>query len=182
MLLTPFRLISRVVHRFRAEKCAQTASALAFTTVLGLVPMIAGAVALISILPFGSGLGEAVQKFLLANLLPDKAGIVIAKYVSQFATKAVRLTWLGALTLGVTAVIQMLTIEHAFNMIWRIRSPRPLLKRIALHIAALLLGPLIFGATLSVSSRLGARCVGTWRRYPSGATAVPRVVPGLENW
>jgi len=160
MLLTPFRLISRVVHRFRTEKCAQTASALAFTTVLGLVPMIAGAVALISILPFGSGLGDAVQKFLLANLLPDKAGIVIAKYVSQFATKAVRLTWLGALTLGVTAVIQMLTIEHTFNMIWRIRTPRPLIKRIALHIAALLIGPLVFGATLVLITYLVTTSLG----------------------
>ena len=61
MLLTPFRLIGRVVHRYRVEKCGQTAAALAFTTVLGLVPMIAGAVALISILPFGSGLGTLAQ-------------------------------------------------------------------------------------------------------------------------
>lgn len=148
MLLTPFRLIGRVVHRYRVEKCGQTAAALAFTTVLGLVPMIAGAVALISILPFGSGLGTAVQKFLLANLLPDKAGVVIAKYVTQFATKAERLTWIGVVTLAATALLQMQTIEKTFNMIWRIRSPRPLLKRIVLHITALLLGPVVFGIAL----------------------------------
>lgn len=148
MLLTPFRLVSRVVHRYRAERCGQTAAALAFTTILGLVPMMAGAVALISILPFGSGLGAAVQKFLLANLLPDKAGVVIAKYVSQFASKAVRLTWIGALTLAATALMQMLTIERTFNMIWRIRTPRPLLKRLVLHATALLMGPVVLGVAL----------------------------------
>ncbi|MDE2598887.1 MAG: YihY family inner membrane protein [Rhodocyclaceae bacterium] len=148
MLLTPIRLVSRVVHRYRTERCGQTAAALAFTTVLGLVPMVAGAVALISILPFGSGLGAAVQKFLLANLLPDKAGIVITKYVTQFASKAVRLTWIGALTLAVTAMLQMLTIERTFNMIWRIRIPRPLYKRILLHATALLMGPVVFGIAL----------------------------------
>lgn len=160
MLLTPFRLIGRVAHRFRTEKSAQTAAALAFTTVLGLVPMIAGAVALISILPFGSGLGAAVQKFLLANLLPDKAGIVIAKYVTQFASKAVRLTWIGALTLAATALIQMLTIERTFNMIWHIRTPRPLFKRLLLHATALLLGPVVFGMALVAVTYLVTTSLG----------------------
>jgi membrane protein len=160
MLLTPFRLIGRVAKRFRTEKCGQTAAALAFTTVLGLVPMIAGAVALISILPFGSGLGAAVQKFLLANLLPDKAGIVIAKYVTQFASKAERLTWIGVLTLAVTALLQMNTIERTFNMIWRIRIPRPLFKRILLHASALLLGPIVFGITLVAATYLVTTSLG----------------------
>ncbi len=148
MLLTPFRLVVRVAQRFRSERCTQTAAALSFTTLLGLVPMITGAVALISILPFGSGLGVAVEKFLLANLLPDKAGVVIAKYVSQFANKAERLTWLGLVTLAITALVQMLTIERTFNLIWRIRTQRPLLRRILMHSVALLLGPVIFGASL----------------------------------
>lgn len=160
MLLTPFKLVARVAKRFRSERCGQTAAALAFTTVLGLVPMLAGAVALISILPFGSGLGTAVQKFLLANLLPDKAGIVIAKYVTQFASKAVGLTWLGALVLAVTALIQMNTIERAFNMIWRIRKPRPLIKRVLLHAAALLLGPIMFGIALVAVTYLVTTSLG----------------------
>jgi membrane protein len=89
-----------------------------------------------------------VQKFLLANLLPDKAGIVIAKYLTLFAGKAQGLTWIGIVTLGATALIQMLTIERSFNMIWRIRSPRPWLRRVLMHIVALLLGPLLLGACL----------------------------------
>jgi membrane protein len=160
MLLTPFRLIGRVTHRYRTERCAQTAAALSFTTVLGLVPMIAGAVALISILPFGSGLGAAVQKFLLANLLPDKAGIVIAKYVTQFASKAERLTWIGVLTFAVTALLQMHTIERTFNMIWRIRTARPLIKRILLHTSALLLGPVVFGIAIVAVTYLVTTSLG----------------------
>lgn len=160
MLLTPFRLIGRVAQRFRDEKCGQTAAALAFTTVLGIVPMIAGAVALVSILPFGSGLGAAVHKFLLANLLPDKAGIVITKYVAQFASKAERLTWIGILTLAATALVQMHTMERTFNMIWRIRSPRPLLKRVLLHTTALLFGPIVFGVTIVAVTYLVTTSLG----------------------
>lgn len=160
MLLSPFRLAIRVIHRYRSERCGQTAAALAFTTVLGLVPMIAGAVALISILPFGNGLGTAVQKFLLANLLPDKAGMVIAKYASQFASKAERLTWIGVAVLAATALLQMLTIEKSFNMIWRIRTPRPWFRRTLMHATALLVGPALFGIALVAVTYLVTTSLG----------------------
>ena len=87
-LLAPFRLIQRTASRFHDEHYVQTAAALSFATLIGLVPMIAAAFAVISYLPVGVGLGPALQKFLLANLLPDKAGIIIAKYIGQFASRA----------------------------------------------------------------------------------------------
>jgi membrane protein len=151
-LFAPFRLILRTARRFRDEHYVQTAAALSFTTLIGLVPMIAAAFALISFLPVGVGLGAALQKFLLANLLPDKAGIIIAKYIGQFASRAGQVTFFGIAVLGATALMQMLTIERAFNQIWRVRSSRPLLRRLAMHGLALLLGPLAFGASVTAIS------------------------------
>lgn len=130
----------------------QTAAALSFATLIGLVPMIAAAFALISYLPVGAGLGSALEKFLLANLLPDKAGVIIAKYIGQFASRAGRVTFFGIAVLGATALMQMLTIERAFNHIWRVKSSRPLLRRLAMHGVALLLGPLVFGASIAAIS------------------------------
>jgi membrane protein len=151
-LLAPFRLIVRTFRRFGDEHCAQTAAALSFATLIGLVPMIAAAFALISFFPVGVGLGSALEKFLLANLLPEKAGVIIAKYIGQFASRAGRVTFLGIVVLGATALMQMLTIERAFNHIWRVKSKRPLLRRLAMHGLALLLGPLVFGASLAAIS------------------------------
>jgi len=147
-LLAPFRLIVRTVRRFRSEHCIQTAAALSFATLIGLVPMIAAVFFLISYLPFGVGLGAALEKFLLANLLPEKAGTIIARYVGQFASRAGQVTFIGVVVLGATALMQMLTIERAFNQIWRVRASRPFLRRLAMHGLALLLGPLVFGASL----------------------------------
>ena len=121
-LLAPFRLIVRTLGRFHDEHCVQTAAALSFATLIGLVPMIATAFALISWFPVGVGLGSALEKFLLANLLPEKAGTIIAKYIGQFASRAGRMTVLGIVVLGATALMQMLTIERAFNHIWRVKS------------------------------------------------------------
>lgn len=151
-LLAPFRLIARTARRFHGEHCVQTAAALSFATLIGLVPMIAAAFALISLLPVGAGLGQALEKFLLANLLPDKAGVIIAKYVGQFASRAGKVTFFGIAVLAATALMQMLTIERAFNQIWRVKSDRPLLRRLAIHGLALLLGPVAFGASLAAIS------------------------------
>ena len=159
-ILAPFRLVASVVRRFSAERCAQTAAALSFATLLGLVPMFAVGAVLISNLPFGSGLGTALEKFLLTNLLPDKAGAVIAKYVGQFAHRAERVTLIGGLFLGITALIQMLTIEHAFNAIWKVKAARPFLRRLVMHLAALLVGPLVFGGSLVAITYLASVSFG----------------------
>lgn len=159
-LLAPFRLIVRTARRFHGEHCVQTAAALSFATLIGLVPMITAAFALISFLPVGVGFGSALEKFLLANLLPDKAGVIIAKYIGQFASRAGRVTFFGIAVLGATALMQMLTIERAFNQIWRVKSSRPLLRRLAMHGLALLLGPLAFGASLAAISFVASISLG----------------------
>jgi membrane protein len=149
MILVPFRLVARVTGRFHAERYAQTAAALSFATLLALVPMMAVAVALIEQMPFGIKLLVVLEKFLLSTLLPEKAGVVIAQYLGQFAQRADRMTLVGLGMLTVTALIQMLTIEHAFNTIWKVNRRRPLFKRLALHLLALMVGPLVFGGALA---------------------------------
>lgn len=159
-LLAPLRLLVRVANRFRSERLAQTVAALSFATLLGLVPMLAVGLGLMSHLPYASGMSAALEKFLLVNLLPEKAGVVIAKYLGQFAHRAERVTLVGIAALTVTALMQMLTIEHAFNAIWKIRAPRPLLRRLAMHAVALLLGPVVFGASLAFISYLASASFG----------------------
>lgn len=159
-LLAPFRLTLRTVRRFHGEQCAQTAAALSFATLIGLVPMIATAFALISALPIGADLGSALEKFLLTNFLPDKAGVIIAKYLGQFASRAGHVTFFGVVMLAAIALMQMLTIERAFNRIWQVRSSRPLLRRLLMHGLALLLGPLAFGGSLAAVSYVAGVSLG----------------------
>lgn len=149
MLLTPLHLVASVVRRFHTERYAQTAAALSFATLIGLVPMLAVGAVLLETLPFGIKLSVALENFLLSTLLPEKAGTVIVKYLGQFAQRAERVTWIGLLVLGLTALLQMLTIEHAFNAIWQVQKRRSWLRRLGLHLLALLAGPLVFGGALA---------------------------------
>lgn len=179
-LLAPGRLVVRSIRRFRTEHCVQTAAALSFSTLLGLVPMIMAGVGIISFFPEGIGFGKALEKFLLANLLPEKAGAVIAKYVGQFVARAGRLTFLGILVFGATAVLQMLTIERAFNRIWHIKKERPFFQRLILHALTLTLGPLFFGASLAAISLVLSASFGlidepAWIRFFVMRSALPFV-------
>jgi membrane protein len=177
-LLAPFRLVVRVTRRFRGERLGQTAAALSFATLLGLVPMIAVAAALIEQVPyFSQGIGVALNKFLLANLLPEKSGTVIAKYVGQFANRAERVTMIGILVLAATALMQMLTIERAFNAIWNVKAPRPIMRRLAIHGLALLLGPLVFGGSLAATTYLAGVSLGLLTESNWFVDLVLRVLP-----
>lgn len=160
MAFFPIRLLFNVVRRFNAEHYAQTAAALSFVTLLGLVPMVVVGVALIEWLPFGIKLSTALEQFLLATLLPEKAGKVIASYLGEFAQRAGRLTWIGLAVLGITALLQMLTIERSFDAIWKVKKPRPWLKRLGLHLLTLLLGPLVFGGALASTTYLATVSFG----------------------
>lgn len=156
LLLLPFR----VLRRFVDERCAQAAAALSFSTLLSLVPMIAIAVVIIARLPFAEGLTKALEHFLIANLLPERAGTIIVKYVGEFTRQTQHLPVVGGLALIVTALVQMLTIEHVFNAIWRVRESRPLLRRIAMHMLALFLGPVLFGGSLAATTFVASASFG----------------------
>jgi membrane protein len=56
--------------------------------------------------------------------------------------------------LFLTAVMTMMTVESAFNVIWRVRKARPIAQRILVYWAIITLGPILIGVSLSISSYL----------------------------
>lgn len=152
--------LTRCIVRFREERCAQAAASLAFTTLLALVPLVTVALVLISHFDVFSALGAALRSFLLANLLPEKAGKVIAVYALQFSQKTGRLTLLGTVMLVATALLLLLSIDRVFGRIWRVRQPRPLLKRILVYLGVLLLGPVVVGGCIAAATYLLTASLG----------------------
>lgn len=177
----PLRQLGRfLVHlfkRFNQDRCLQIASSLTFTTLLALVPLVAIALTLISAFPVFSGLGEHIHAFLLANMLPEKAGKVVTGYIEQFSGQAGRLTALGTAVLAITAFMMMFTMERAFNSIWRVSRPRPVAQRILIYWATLTLGPVLIGASLSMTSYIVGASLGLSRQIPFAGSAILGFVP-----
>lgn len=147
-------LVSAVLRRFRDGRCAQVAGSLAFTTLLSLVPMVTLVVVVFSKLPQSARFGDTLRGFLLDNLLPDKAGKVIATYALQFSEKAANLTVVGALVLIATTLMLMKTIDQVINQIWMVNSRRPWATRLAAYWATLSLGPLLLAGCVFVASAI----------------------------
>jgi membrane protein len=171
------RFALHVMHRFNQDKSLQLASSLTFTTLLSLVPLVTIALTLISAYPVFASLAAQVQSFVMQNLLPEMGGKVISRYVEQFSDRAGRLTAVGTAFLGVTAFMLMFTIERAFNSIWRVTRPRPLAQRIIMYWGGLTLGPILIGASLSITSYLVGISLGLARQIPFAAEALLRTFP-----
>lgn len=105
-------------------------------------------------LPQSARFGDALRGFLLDNLLPDKAGKVIATYALQFSEKAANLTVVGALVLIATTMMLMKTIDQVINQIWMVNSRRPWATRLAAYWAALSLGPLLLAGCVFAASAM----------------------------
>ncbi|CAG7603081.1 YihY family inner membrane protein [Candidatus Vallotia tarda] len=148
------RFASFVARRSAEDRIPQVAGSLTFTTVLSLVPLATVAFALFTVFPLFASFQQSLQGFLADHLMPAQINSQIFKYINQFEEKAKGLTTIGMITLVVTSVMTMMIVESAFNTIWRVRKSRPLAQRILVYWAVITLGPLLIGASLSVSSYL----------------------------
>ncbi len=156
--MQPFRngygFVGFVLNRYQQDQCLQTAGSLTFTTLLALVPLLTIVVMVFSAFPVFGDLSNQAKIFLLTNLMPTSASKVITVYMRQFSENATRLTAMGIVSLLLTSLMMMLTIERTFNEIWRVNEPRPLFRRIVLYWAVMTLGPFLVGGSLSLTSWL----------------------------
>ena len=150
-------LLKAVLRRFREGRCSQVAASLAFTSLLSLVPFVTLVAVVFSKFPQSQRFRDALQGFLLDNLLPEKAGKVIATYAFQFSQKATNLTIVGGAVLILTAIMLMRTIDQVINQIWRVQAHRPWASRMVAYWAVLSLGPLLLaGGVFAAGALLNA--------------------------
>ncbi len=145
------RFTALCLGRFSDDDGFRAAAALSYSTLLALVPLIAIVLAVLSAFDAFAGLGDQLQDLLLTAMLPDAAQAVSGQ-ISTFVANASRLTGPGIIGLAVTAVLLLHTITGAFGAIWHTSEPRPLAMRLLVYWTLLTLGPLLLGASMSVSS------------------------------
>lgn len=154
----------------------QIASSLTFTTLLSIVPLVTVALTVISAFPVFGTLTEHLEQFVLENMVPESAGVV-ATYTEQFTASAARLTAVGVAFLGVTAIMLLVTIDRAFNQIWRVLRPRPITQRVIVYWTLLTVGPVLIGASLSLTSWLVSLSLGLVSDIPGAGVAVLKTAP-----
>jgi membrane protein len=155
-------------ERFREDRLGLSASSLTFTTTIALVPLITVALALFTAFPMFAKFQDVLQKWLVESLIPDNIARQVLGYLTQFAGKANRLGVAGLAILFVTALSLVFTIDRTLNSIWRVRQPRPLGQRVLIYWAAITLGPLLLGASLTITSYIVTASRGVAADIPGG--------------
>jgi membrane protein len=159
--------IRTLARRFLNDLCLERAAALSYTAVVSLVPAAAVSLAFLSSLPQSDTLRSDVEDLLTRYLLPN-AGEAAVQAFRTFIGKAAGLSALGFLGLALTTMMLLMTVNSAFDRIWRVTRPRPLLIRLLAYWAILTVGPILMGVALSISGLLlatGERVAGaafTW--------------------
>jgi membrane protein len=147
----PFQFLTFLGQRFIEDRCLQYASALAYTTLLSLVPLMAVTFSIFTAFPVFANLREGFQDFLFQNFVPTSAEL-LKTYLLEFVQKASHLTAVGIGGLILTSVLLMASIDNALNAIWRVETPRPAVIKFLVYWAVLTLSPLLIGISLAVSS------------------------------
>ena len=153
-------------RRLTEERLPQVAGSLTFTTVLALVPILTIALAIFTTFPLFNTFRTSLEAYFVHNLMPKGIANTILGYLTQFSSKATRLSAFGAVALIVTAVAMMLMIDRVFNQIWRVKTKRPIVQRILVYWAIVTLGPLLIGASMTLTSYLFTATDGVVRGVP----------------
>lgn len=166
-------------ERFREDRLGLTASSLTFTTTIALVPFITVVLAVFTAFPVFAKFQDVLQKWLVESLVPDNIARQVLGYLTQFAGKASKLGAAGLAALLGSALALIFTIDRTLNSIWRVRKHRPLGQRVLIYWAAITLGPIVLGASLSLTSYAVSSSRGLVAALPGGLSLVLDVLQFL---
>lgn len=152
-----FRYLRLLVWRFIDDNCTQKAASLTYTTLLSIVPMLAVVLVIFSTVPALAPMREQIQLVIYKNLLPS-SGLQVSQYIDSFTQNSARLTVIGVGVLLFTTIMTLITIETAFNQIWKSNSQetgiKDGLKSILRHSLMVIATPIILAIAFIASSAI----------------------------
>jgi membrane protein len=164
-------------RRARAVRLSEVAGSLTFTTVLSLVPLLAVALSVFAAFPLFTEYRIALERTLIASLLPEQISSVILRYLHEFTAQAARLTAFGLGFLVLAALLMILTVDRVLNDIWQVRQRRPLAQRVLIYWALITVGPLLFGGSLALTSYVAAASDRVVQQLPTGLHQLLDLIP-----
>jgi len=137
-----FHLAFRVTYE---DGVLLTASALAFVTVLSLIPLLT-ALSFVGARIFSQYPQRSLEIFVQILPYSDKS---LVDAIAEFLDQAETIHGAGVIAFFVTTLYLFATVEETFNRIWGVSRRRPVRARLISFILLIFWGPLLIGATFS---------------------------------
>jgi membrane protein len=139
------RFFALTLRQSHEDSIYLTASALAFVTILSLVPLLA-ALSFVGTRVFSQYPEKSLEVFI--QVLPYSEKTLTDK-LREFLDQAETMHGLGLAALFGTTLLAFATIEETFNKIWNVSRRRPFRYRLLTFFLLLFWGPLLIGVTFS---------------------------------
>lgn len=164
-------------QRFGEAHLNQVSASLAFTTTLALVPMLSIATMLFSYMPSFLSLRTSLEAWLLSSLMPGTLSQGISSYIGRISSNVRGLTIFGLGGLMISTFLTLVTIEQAFNQVWGVKNSRSFLKRFVVYGLATILGPLLLGLSIYLTSLLVSASHGWTKHLPLNLGLLAALLP-----
>ncbi|HXO25861.1 MAG TPA: YihY family inner membrane protein [Thermoanaerobaculia bacterium] len=139
------RFFALTLRQSHEDSIYLTASALAFVTILSLVPLLA-ALSFVGTRVFSQYPEKSLEVFI--QVLPYSEKTLTDK-LREFLDQAETMHGVGLAALFGTTLLAFATIEETFNKIWNVSRRRPFRYRLLTFFLLLFWGPLLIGVTFS---------------------------------
>ena len=143
------KFIFFLTRRARNDTIFRVAASLSYTSLIAIVPLFSIGLAIFSAFPAFEGIRTQIQDMLLRNLTLSM-GQDINEYFNSFLKASAGLTAFGVVSIAVTSILMLSTIENSLNFIFRVSRPRRIATKITLYWTVITLGPLLLGAAFSI--------------------------------
>ena len=148
LLLKLLRILVLSAWGLGQKRSLVRASALAYSTVLALIPLLALLFALLK----GLGIQRLLADHLLERLAPGSQEFAaqIFQYIEN--TKVTSLGVFGVVVLLLALVVVMTNVEQAFNEIWKVSRTRPWRRKLSDYLSIFMIFPILMAGAISFSS------------------------------
>ena len=176
------RVLLLTANGLRDQLILLRASALSYSTLLAIVPLLAIAFSMMK----GLGVHSRIEHLLVNYLTAEQEAVTskIIEYISNTDFKA-----LGAFGTGllIIAVLMMLSnVERTFNDLWGVTRHRRIVRKISDYISVLILGPLLMvistAMITSVSSNALVQALSRYEVFEHFFVLFNTILPHAGLW
>lgn len=149
-LIAVMRMLILAIQRFTTKRIIESASALTYSTLLAIVPILAVVFAIARGFGFNKYIEEWFKDVLSSQ--PQAADTIVG-FVNSYLvhTQSGIILGIGLLVMLWTVTMLIKNIELAFNKIWQVKKPRSFFRTVTDYMGMFLLAPIIIVVTSGIS-------------------------------
>ena len=149
------RVILLTIHGLKNRLILLRASALSYSTLLAIVPLLAIAFSMLKGLGFHSRLEHVLINYLTAE--QEELSSRIIEYIANTNFKALGV--FGTALLIYASVMMLSNVERTFNELWGVPQQRTISRKISNYISVLFLGPFLMVLATAMIASLSSNTV-----------------------